>query len=226
MRPGGFPFSDSGVPARAATLFDDDQGAALTTATKTRPKADALAALAEREQAWADAKGEADRLGSEFDQKFRQAEALGDERRRLIHHEPGLVDHHGNPVADDNAAAAIDRQLTALGDLADLHAQADHARKLEERAKQAATDYTCAQLDALLAELQPQAEATATEVARCMAELAEASTAYLNMARRVDGLRGTDRNRHHLRVPAIDTGSDLLNLSRDFEPPPLPTEIR
>jgi hypothetical protein len=135
----------------------------MTTATKTRPKTDVRAALAEREQAWADAKAEADSLGSEFDQKFRQAEALGDEPRRLIQHEPGLVDHHGNPVAEDNPAAAIDRQLTALGDLADLLARKEHARALAERAKQAATDYTCAHLDVLLAELQTEAEATVAE---------------------------------------------------------------
>lgn len=59
-----------------------------------------------------------------------------------------------------------------------------------------------------------------------MGELARASAGYLALARRVDGLKGCDRDRQHQRVPAIDTGSDLVKLSRDYEPPPLPTEIR
>lgn len=198
----------------------------MTTATKART--DVLAALAEREQVWDQAKAEASRIGSELGVKARQAEALVDERRRLVHHEPGLTDHQGNPnpAVKDNPVAAVDKQLTALGDLVDLRAQYDHARKLEERAKQAANDFTAAHLDEILSALEPEANATVAEVARCMAELAEASGAYLGMAGRVNALKATDRNRQHLRVPAIDVGSDLLRFSKDAAPPPLPTEIR
>jgi hypothetical protein len=199
----------------------------MTTATKTRPTTDVLAALAEREQVWADAKAEASRLGSEFGVKSREAEALRDQRRRLIHDEPGLVDHTGQPAAGkDNPVKRIDSELAALGDLPDLAAQVQHARQLEERAKQATNDYVAAHLDEILSALGPEANAAVAEVARCMADLAAAAGSYLGMARRVDGLRGTDRQRQHLRVPAIDVGSDLLNFSKDAAPPPSPTEIR
>jgi hypothetical protein len=198
----------------------------MTTATK--PRTDVLASLAEREETWAAAKAEADRIGTELGVKARQAEALVDERRRLVHHEPGLTDHQGNPNpgVKDNPVAEVDSQLTALGDLVDLRAQYDHARRLEERAKQSAEDYTAAHLDAILAALQPDADALVAEVARRMAELAEASGAYLGMAGRVNALKATDRHRLHLRVPAINVGSDLLRFSKDAAPPPSPTEIR
>lgn len=77
----------------------------------------------------------------------------------------------------------VDEQLAALGDLADLRARMEHARRLEERAKQATQDFTASHFDELMVELQPQAEATVSEVVRCMAALHEASNAYLNMAR-------------------------------------------
>jgi hypothetical protein len=188
----------------------------MTTATK--PRTDVLASLAEREETWAAAKAEADRIGTELGVKARQAEALVDERRRLVHHEPGLTDHQGNPNpgVKDNPVAEVDSQLTALGDLVDLRAQYDHARRLEERAKQSAEDYTAAHLDAILAALQPDADAL----------VAEASGAYLGMAGRVNALKATDRHRLHLRIPAINVGSDLLRFSKDAAPPPSPTEIR
>jgi hypothetical protein len=212
------------VPVRAATTSDREDR--MTTATK--PKTDVLAGLAEREEAWADAKAEASQLGSELGLKTRDGEGLVDQRRRLVHHEPGLVDHQGNPnpAVKDNPVAAVDEQLTALGDLVDLRARVEHARALEERAKQSAHDFTASHFDEILGELEPQAEALVGDIVGCMAALADASNAYLNMARRVDGLKGTDRQRQHQRVPAIDTGSDLVNLSHDFEPPPLPTVVR
>ena len=197
----------------------------MTTATK--PRTDVLAGLAEREEAWGEAKAEAGQLSTEFTAKLNQARALTDRRHQLITREPGLVDHQLNPLpGKDNPVAAIDAELTALGDVVDLQARMDHARKLEERAKQAAQDFTSAHLDEILAALEPQAEATAAEVVRCMAALHDAADAYLNMARRVDGLKAADRNRQHNRVVAIDTASDLVRLSRDYGTPPLPTEIR
>jgi hypothetical protein len=200
----------------------------MTTATRSRPKTDVLAGLAEREDAWATAKAEASKLGSELGLKTREGEALVDQRRRLAHHEPGLVDHQGNPnpAVKDNPVAAIDSQLTALGDLVDLRARVEHARALEERAKQSAQDFTCSHLDEILVELEPDGQVLVAEVVRVMGEMHVAAADLLNMARRVEGLKGTDRQRLHLRVPAVDTASDLLNLSRDFTPPPSPTEMR
>jgi hypothetical protein len=208
------------VPARAATSDDHHQGATLTTATRTRAKASALAGLAEREDAWAKAKAEASRLGSELGDKVRHAQTLHDERQRLTHHEPGLIDHQGNPTdAKDNPVAAIDKQLAALGDLPDLQARYDHARRLEESGKQSSDDYAAAHLDAILAELEPQAEAKRDRIVAAMAMPADAASDYLGMAQRVTALNGTERGRQHRRVPALDAGSDLLKLSRDYTPP-------
>ena len=203
----------------------------MTTATRSRTKANALAGLDEREQVWQAAKLEAGQLASELGAKSREAEALLTERGRLVHRDPGLVDHQGNPNPDvkDNPVAKVDGQLGKLGklgDLQDLRARMDHARKLEESAKQATHDYTASHLDEILAALGPQAEATVAEITRCMGELAEASRAYLGLAQRVNSLKGTVRERQHLRVPALDVGSDLLRQASGDQPPPLPTEVR
>ena len=198
----------------------------MTTATKTRPKANPLAELEARERAHAEAKATASELGSEWGAKVREYEALQDDRRRLVFRDPTLIDHHGNPAADDNPVAAIDAQIAELGDLPDLEARVHHARQIEQSAKQAKDDYTASHLDELLAALEPDAEAASAEVARAMAELGEAASAYLNMARRVDGWRGTDRTRQRLRVPAIDTASDLVRMAEGYGVPPLATELR
>lgn len=196
--------------------------------TATRKRTDPLAELEARERAHAEAKAHASELGSEFGAVSRQLAALQDQRRRLVFHQPGLVDHHGqpNPDVDDNPVAAVDTQIAELGHVEDLHARMLHARQLEQSAKQAADDYTAAHLDELLAVLEPAAVDASAEVARAMAQLGEAGAAYLNLARRVDGWRGTDRTRQHLRVPAIDVASDLVRMADGYGVPPLATELR
>ena len=200
----------------------------MTTATKTRPKADSLAELQARERAHSEAKAHASELGSEWGAKSREYEALQDHRRRLVYRNPALVDHHGNadPDVEDNPVAAIDAQVAGLGDLGDLQARVHHARRLEQSAKQAADDFTCAHLDELFAAAVPEAEAMSAEVARVMAQLGERGTAYLNLARRIDRWKGTDRTRQHLRVPAIDVASDLVRMAEGYGVPPLATELR
>lgn len=200
----------------------------MSAATKTRPKAGPLSELKARESAWADAKAHASELGSAFGAVSRQFEALQDQRRRLVFRDPGLVDHTGsaNPDRKENPVANIDAQVAELGDVEDLHARMLHARQLEQSAKQAAQDFTASHLDELLAALEPEAEAASAEVARAMAQLGEAASAYLNLARRVDGWRGTDRTRQQLRVPAIDTASDLVRMADSYGVPPLATELR
>ena len=200
----------------------------MTTATKTRPKADPLVELQARERAHAAAKATASGLGSEFGAVSRQLQALQDQRRRLVFHQPGLVDHHGqpNPDVDDNPVAAVDAQIAGLGDVEDLHARMLHARQLEQSAKQAKDDYACAHLDAVFAAFGPDAEALVAKVVGLMAELGAGASEYLGMAQWVNALKGTDPARRHLRVPAIDVASDLVRMAERFGTPPLPTELR
>ena len=199
----------------------------MTTATKPR-QTDPLAELEAREKAWAEAKATAAGLGSEFGAVSRQLQALQDQRRRLVFHQPALVDYHGqpNPDVDDNPVAAVDAQIAELGDLEDLHARMLHARQLEQSAKQAKDDYTVAHLDELFAAFGPDAEALVAEVVGLMAELGAGASEYLGMAQRVNALKGTDPARRHLRVPAIDVASDLVRMAERFGTPPLPTEVR
>ena len=152
----------------------------MTTA-KTRPKADPLAEIEAREKAWADAKAEASRLGSEWGAKARELEALHDQRRRLIDPRlgnPGLVDHNHapNPDVKDNPVAAIDAQVAELGDLGDLQARVHHARRIEQSAKQAKDDYAAAHLDELRAAIEPDAEAAVAGVVAVKAAEYEAGS--------------------------------------------------
>jgi hypothetical protein len=196
--------------------------------TATRKRTDPLGELEARELAHAEAKAHASELGSEFGAVSRQLQALHDERRKLVFRDPGLVDHHGQPNPDrkENPVAAVDAKIAELGDVEDLHARMVHARQLEQSAKQAAADFTASHLDELLAAVEPDAESASADVARAMDTLGEAAAAYLNLARRVDGWKGTDRARQHLRVPAIDTASDLVRMAEGYGVPPLATELR
>lgn len=200
----------------------------MTTATKARPKASALADLEQLESDWAEAKRTRSELGAELKAKHEEQRALFDRRQHLIHREPGLVDHLGNPLEADNVIAAIDSQLGKLGDLDDLNARYAHAQRLEEAAKQATHAHVAEHFDRIVDELRPQAEAAVAEVQAKAAALAEAADAYLGFARRVDGLRAADRQRHQVRVPAIDAGSELVRLTAGYRDAslPLPTELR
>ena len=199
----------------------------MTTATRTRPKkTDVLAGLAEREQAVTDATAKAHKLAVEFKAKYDQANALATQRQALTHRDPALVDHHGNPVDPDNPVGLVDRQICELGDLADLRLRMDHGRTLKLSARQSVTDYAAAHLPAILAALEPEAQTLVDEVVAAMAALHEAGEKYLGLAFRVAQLNSSDERRRHLRVPAVDVGSDLRHLTRDYEPPPSPTEIR
>jgi hypothetical protein len=193
--------------------------------TATRKKTDPLTELEAREQAHAEAKATASDLGSEWGTRSRQLQALHDERRRLVFHDPTLVDHTGAAVGD-NRIAEIDAEIAKLGDLGELESRLAHARQIADSAKQAVDGYAAAHLDELLAALEPEAEAAVANMAAAMAALGDAASEYLNMAQRVNALKGTNPGRRHLRVPAIDTASDLVRMAEHFGTPPLPTEVR
>lgn len=102
--------------------------------TKTKTKNDALAEESRRGDAWHKAAAEASRLGFEFGAKVREARALQDERQRLIHRDPGLVNHLHEPVkTTDNPVAKVDAAIADLGDIDDLGRQVEHARRLEAK---------------------------------------------------------------------------------------------
>ncbi len=99
----------------------------MAIATKAKPNIED--GLSEREQKLSEASAAADRLARELGGKLKEAQALIDQRRQLVHHQPELVTHTGEPTSKSNEVAGIDRELRKLGDLEDLRAQAEHARR-------------------------------------------------------------------------------------------------
>jgi hypothetical protein len=67
-------------------------------------------------------------------------------------------------VSKDNQVAMIDRELQKLGDLEDLWRQVEHARRLEESAKQSLHDYVAEHFPAIIKAHRPEGEAVAAEV--------------------------------------------------------------
>ena len=98
----------------------------MAIATKAKPNIED--GLSEREQKLSEASAAADRLARELGGKLKEAQALIDQRRQLVHHQPELVTHTGEPTARATRFWHR-RELRKLGDLEDLRAQAEHARR-------------------------------------------------------------------------------------------------
>jgi len=143
----------------------------MTTATAT--KADPLAQLEQLEQTHAEAKAEADKIGREAYAKQRRASELTEERRRLVHRSPGLVDHRDQPLASikSNPIAAIDAEIEKLGDLADEAAKAAHAGRLAARAEADIRGHVSEHFAAIVAAELPTREAEAEDVRNLAASL-------------------------------------------------------
>ena len=133
----------------------------MTTTAPSKPKAaknkSALENLLALEEVRETAKEEASRIGSEYHSKFQQFRGLHDRRHQLAHREPRLVDHQGQPAEPGNAIAEIDKEVAALGDLNDLGAQVEHARKVAAKAEEDVTEYAARSFYAIVDELKPEA---------------------------------------------------------------------
>jgi hypothetical protein len=196
----------------------------MTTKTKAPSAADELDTL---EQGWADAKAEADNLGRDFHDRRARAQDLLELRRHRIHRDPGLVDHRNQPVDPDGEIAQIDRDVAALGDLVDLHAQFDHARTLEESAKRACYSHIETHFDDLVEALRPRAEAAVASVRDKADEMLEAIGEYRAVHGRAVWFTEPIRSLDGRNVPGINTVSNLMRTLETIDlPTPLPNPER
>ena len=201
----------------------------MTTTAPSKPKAtkkkSALENLLALEEARDTAKEEASRIGSEYHAKFQQFRGLHDRRHQLAHREPRLIDHQGQPAEPGNAIAEIDEEIAALGDLNDLQARVEHARKVEDKAKEDVTAYAARSFYAIVAELKPEASKLKDELQAWNDSGVEIVERYIAFAGRIEGLKGGDRQLQRLRAAALDVAPDLKReiQNRTF---PLPSELR
>lgn len=194
------------------------------TATKTKPP-DVLAELAKLETAHAERARTASSLGTKHGLAVKRAEALHDARRRLVHRQPGLVDHTGLPLEKGNPVAKIDAELVALGDLDDLLRQRDHCRRLEEVARLDCKEFRASNFEAVLAAYEPAAEAAREKVQSSIAATITAAGDYRGMVDKCAALVAANPNVDARGVVALDPISDLIRSLRGRELP-LPTAIR
>jgi hypothetical protein len=172
-------------------------------ATATKPPG-AVEEMERLEQAWGDAQGEADELAREFTAKAAQAQGLLNDRRRLLHKEPGLVlhDDQPNPAIKDNPIVRVDAELGKLGALDDLKARAEHARRLATFAEQRFKQHI-AENFAELADAEEQRAREDVEAANAMiAVAAEQVEGLVTRCHRLMQLAGAARR--DTRVPQLD----------------------
>jgi hypothetical protein len=193
----------------------------MATATRTEPNV--RAAFDEREAKYAEARAKASQLGSDFGIKLRRAQELHDERRRLAHKDPALVDHTGAPVSEDNPVAAFDREIQELGDLEDLNQRAEHARKLEQSAKQSLDDYIATHFWELMETFQAEAQAVADSTNEAAKGLAHELHRYLRFHQRMAGLTAPVQGITAHVVPGLDAVSNFLKVVEAIDlPAPIP----
>jgi hypothetical protein len=187
----------------------------MTTATPTRRKADPLTELHRREQAIEKARKQDRRDGRDLANKVQRSRELHDERRRLIHREPGLVDHLGNPVDKKNPIAEIDREIASLGDLTEAQAKYEHAKALLVRAEQSLRDYVAAHIEAILDGTRPESQTITDELNAAIANAREKADAYLGHVQRCEQL--TTLGNDGLNPRTIRGLEDIAACRRDLE---------
>jgi hypothetical protein len=155
------------------------------TATKTPPKApkarNPLTELDQLEQAWREAETRAGEASSKHAEAFNGHRELADQRRRLAHGDPNLVDHLGNPNPDieNNPIRQLDTEAEKLGDVADLQARKDHARRLADAEKGRWSAYVSDNFTEIVHALEPEAEAKVAAVRAAGEQLAAAAADWL-----------------------------------------------
>ena len=148
---------------------------------------------------------------------------LTDERVELVNRQPELVDHRHAPVDEANAVADVDRRLAELGDLGDLAARVEHARRLEQSARQRFEDLVRNNRDELHASRVPEGEALVDayrEAGATLVAVAEQLLGFAQRSQEIEAICGFARER---RVP-IDEASRRLREAREIaaSTPPVP----
>lgn len=191
----------------------------MTTATR---KPTVLAELEKYEERWQAAADGASQASRTFAEKHAKALALLDQARAAAHRDPELIDHQGNPVDPKNEVGKLHGEIAKLGDLADLQARAEHARKIEEKAKREAHAFIAENYDAIVEALEPEAETIKRAVQERAQALAEVADSYLGMVQRVQGFQAADRTLSSIRVPGLEDASNLVRIAQGFRDTELP----
>lgn len=151
-----------------------------------------------------------------------QAQALLDERNRLINRDPSLVDHRGAPVGK-NAVAKIDDQARELGDLGDLRDRHEHAKRIEAAAQREFNSYVEQNIVEIAEAVRPGAEAAAERVIESAVAFDAALADWTAVYQRSAGLVAPVRRLTGRDVPGMEQASGLRRQLRDFDiPAPYP----
>ena len=196
------------------------------TATPNKPtKSKSQGPLAELERLGrihAEVQANASELEGRHATKLRRYRELTDERHRLVYREPGLVDHTGRPLDENNAVAQIDKQIAELGDVNDAWARVEHARRLVVVAKQSLEGFIAENYAAIIGAKRSHAEAVATTVNAKIREAADAVDLYMGFHGEVVGyIAATGGDTRD--APGLDSAAELTRVLHGFElPVPLP----
>ena len=187
---------------------------------KTNKKASrAYAELAELEAALAKATEQSNVIGQELRSSQEEVDVLLDHRRRLVHSDPELVNHRGEPTkAKGNPVGQVDKKLAEY-DLEDLRARYDHARALERKAQQRVYDHLQAHYGDVIDAFRPEAEQAAEDVRVAVAAAYDSVEAWLNTWRRGVGLTHPMADIDGRDVPGTEHASALLKALRGVELP-------
>jgi len=145
---------------------------------------------------------------------------LLDERRRLEFRDPAQFAPDGS--AKGAEAKAIEKEINAIGDLAPLAREIEHARLLEAKAKGDADEFAREHLTAILEELRPKAEAVADAANAAAAAFGKACGEYIAFNGRVAGLLGKVPGAN-TRVPGLDAAAEHQRTVKAVDlPAPVP----
>ena len=190
--------------------------------TKTNQTKATLAELQALEQELHEAREKRGQCGTRLRQLADQAQALLDERHRLINRDPALVDHRGSPVAE-NEVSKIDDQARELGDLGDVQAEHEHLKKIEAASQRKLDTYIDGNIDEVAEGVRPEAEAVAFRVIAKAAELDASLAEWIAVYQRSAGLIAPVRRLTGRDVPGVEQASGLRRQLRDFDiPAPYP----
>lgn len=197
----------------------------MATATESKPKltpATALAEFEKRQKLWDDAEQNVSDLSRELADLLTRTRQLHDERRKLAHRSPDLVNHLGHPVGKaDNPIREIDKALNALDDLGEAQAKVDHARALANSKKQATADYAAAHAPLIRDGRRAQREELTVATNAAIAAARDHVAAYLNANKGEQGFSAL-AGRNPREVPGYEHSADLTRILNGFTDLPVP----
>jgi hypothetical protein len=196
----------------------------MASATATKHK-NALAELEALERAWQHAGQKANDLAHEHSRKIRRLHRWLDD--------PGLLDRLAalqlrepdqfGPAGELRGpeVKALQKEIDAVGDPAQLVPKLDQARRVEARRKADIDEFLRGHLDAVIDDLRPEGEGIAAEANQAAREFVEKLGRYIAFHGRAATLLAPV-GRDTRAVPGLDAAADL---KRTFERVELPAPV-